>query len=355
MRSESWPEATNTDELHDGLSWLGFLTDEEVAAQPRWREWLDKLAAQKRSIRITAPTKLWIASERLPDFLALWPELKTRESISAPRTEIQQSREGALVEIIRGRLEGLGPVTETALADSLGMNPAAIAATLASLETEGFALRGRFTPGTTSEEWCERRLLARIHRYTMHRLRAEIEPVSPRDFMRFLVCVAACRGRDRNGGPGALDAIVAQLEGFEVPAGAWESEIIPARIAEFEPGWLDDRCLAGQITWARLSPARRNEARMAPIRTTPIALLPRRHAQLWRSISQEEAPLPVSGPAQTILTHISQYGACFFDELVDGCGIVARPGRECAGRTCRARACRVGQFCRVARTVDPFE
>jgi ATP-dependent helicase Lhr and Lhr-like helicase len=322
VRSESWPEATNPDELHDGLSWLGFLTDAEVAAQPQWREWLDKLAAQKRSIRITAPTKLWIASERLPDFLALWPELKTRESFSAPRTEIQQSCEGALVEVIRGRLEGLGPVTETALAHSLGMSPAAIAATLASLETEGFALRGRFTPGTTSEEWCERRLLARIHRYTMHRLRAEIEPVSPRDFMRFLFAWQHVAGETGMEGPGALDAIVAQLEGFEVPAGAWESEIIPARIAEFESGWLDDRCLAGQITWARLSPARRNEARMAPIRTTPIALLPRRHAHLWRSISQEEAPVPVSGPAQTILTHISQYGACFFDELVDGCGLL---------------------------------
>ncbi len=87
VRGESWPDATNPDELHDGLSWLGFLTDEEVAAQPQWREWLEQLAAQKRRIRITAPQKLWIASERLADFLALWPELKTRGGVAIPRRD----------------------------------------------------------------------------------------------------------------------------------------------------------------------------------------------------------------------------------------------------------------------------
>jgi ATP-dependent helicase Lhr and Lhr-like helicase len=318
VRAESWPEAVNRDELHDGLSWLGFLTDEEVSAQPQWREWLEQLAAENRVCLITAPRSLWIAAERLPDFIALWPQLQSRPP--APAVP-ERSAEESLVEILRGRLEGLGPVTATELARPLSAEPRAIAAALLALESEGSALRGRFT-GAAEEEWCERRLLARIHRYTINHLRSEIEPVAPRDFMRFLFSWQHVAPETRMEGPDALDAIVAQLEGFEIPAGAWESEILPTRISEFEPSWLDDRCLAGQITWMRLSPAaRRAESRIAPIRTTPIALLPRRHAHLWKSLASGEAPI-VSGTAQTVLEFISQQGACFFDELIEGCGLL---------------------------------
>ncbi|MDE2476375.1 MAG: DEAD/DEAH box helicase [Alphaproteobacteria bacterium] len=342
VRAESWPEATNRDELHDGLSWLGFLSDEEVLAQPQWREWLELLAAENRVHRLTAPRRLWIAAERLPDFIALWPQLESRpparpalERSAFVETSADQvcrcspaealggggPAEESLVEILRGRLEGLGPVTVAELARPLGIEPNAITAALSALESEGFALRGRFT-GVAEEEWCERRLLARIHRYTINRLRAEIEPVAPRDFMRFLFSWQHVAAETRMEGPDALDAIVAQLEGFEIPAGAWESEILPSRLSEFEPSWLDDRCLAGQITWMRLSlPVRRAESRMAPIRTTPIALLPRRYAHLWKSLARGEAPM-VSGAAQTVLEYISQQGACFFDELTEGCGLL---------------------------------
>ena len=321
VRAESWPEAANADELHDGLSWLGFLTDDEVAAQPEWSGWLEQLASQSRTLRISAPQKLWIAAERLGDFLALWPALQSQPAV--PLGESRPLSGGdPFVEILRGRLEGLGPVTEAELRRPLGASAAEIAAALGALESEGFALRGRFSPGTADDEWCERRLLARIHRYTINRLRAEIEPVSPRDFMRFLFSWQHVSGETRMEGPDALDAIVTQLEGFEAPAVAWESEILPSRLAEYEAAWLDDRCLAGQITWTRLSPpARRTETRLTPIRTTPIALLPRRHAPLWNSLSSAETPM-VSAPAQTVLDCISQHGACFFDELVDGCGML---------------------------------
>ncbi len=321
VRAESWPDASNRDELHDGLSWLGYLTDGEVAAHPHWGEWLEELAAERRTLRIVTPRQLWIASERLPDFRALWPDLQTRAgvTISCAATE---SRAQALVEIIRGRLEGVGPATVDELANPPGIDQHEIAGALAALESEGSVLRGRFTPGTAAEEWCERRLLARIHRYTVNRLRAEIEPVSPRDFMRFLFAWQHVAPETRMEGPGALDAVVAQLEGFETAAGAWEAEILPARIVEYDPQWLDDRCLAGQITWARLSPARRNETRMAPIRTTPVALLLRRHAQLWKSLVGGETAAPVSGAAQALLDHIAQHGACFFEEMVDGCGLL---------------------------------
>src|SRR5439155_933899 len=157
-----------------------------------------------------------------------------------------------------GRLEGLGPVTEAALAAPLGLMPSDIAAALAALQTEGFALRGRFTPGihpgADNDEWCERRLLARIHRYTLKRLRAEIEPVAARDFLRFLFEWQRVTQQSRMEGPDALAAVLGQLEGFEAAAGAWETEILAARVAEYEPAWLDDHCLAGRTAWARLRP-----------------------------------------------------------------------------------------------------
>ncbi len=115
-----------------------------------------------------------------------------------------------------------------------------------ALEVEGFALRGRFTPGSNADEWCDRRLLARIHHYTVRRLRAEIEPVAARDFLRFLFAWQRADRRTRAWkGPDAVPAAVGLLEGFEAPAGAWETELLPARIADYEPAWLDDQCLAG--------------------------------------------------------------------------------------------------------------
>ena len=137
---------------------------------------------------------------------------------------------------MRGRLEGQGPVTAAALATALGLEPTEIAAALVALETEGFVMRGRFTPGGTQEEWCERRLLARVHRYTVKRLRAEIEPVAARDFMRFLFDWQRVTTEARMEGPDALCQVVAQLEGFEAPAGAWETEILPARLRPLRPG-----------------------------------------------------------------------------------------------------------------------
>ena len=255
VRSEAWPEAENADELHDALVWLGFLTSAEIASNPRWSGWLVELAAQKRATHFdVGGSTLWIAAERVPHFRALWPKLKTAPALAfpPPYDKPAWSREDALVEIVRGRLEGLGPVVPDELARCLGLTASELAAPLAALETEGFAMRGRFTPGANGEEWCERRLLSRIHHYTLKRLRAEIEPVAARDFLRFLFDWQHLSADARMTGPKALDRVVAQLEGFEAPAAAWESDILPARIVGYELGWLDERCLAGQIAWMRL-------------------------------------------------------------------------------------------------------
>jgi ATP-dependent helicase Lhr and Lhr-like helicase len=328
VKSEAWPDAASADELHDALVWLGFLTDDEVQAAPNWRDWLAGLADQKRAASIqVAGSTLWIAAERLSLCRSLWPELMTTPQISVPPGYDKPcSSDEALVEILRGRLEGLGPVTPAALAAPLGLAPGGIAGGLATLESQGFALCGRFTPGTAADEWCERRLLARIHHYTIKRLRAEIEPVAARDFLRFLFKWQRVSPDAQVEGPKTLDTVIAQLEGFGAPAGAWESEILPARLTDYRPAWLDARCLAGHATWIRLAPrngrAANGDGRAAPVRTTPITLVARRHAAFWRALSMPAEP-PHPGPrAQAVVDFMTANGASFFDELLQHCGLL---------------------------------
>ena len=334
VRGEAWPDPANADELHDALVWLGFLNAEEAEAQPGWNDWFTQLARDKRLAQLFGPqATVWIAAERLPQFLALWPKANLQPAITAPDEYAGQewSREEALTEILRGRLEGLGPTTADALATPLGLGPEDIATGLAALEAEGFALRGYFTGIAPAEEWCERRLLARIHRYTVGRLRAEIQPVAAVEFLRFLFRWQRIAADTRMEGPDAVEILVRQLEGFEAPAGAWETEILPARLSGYEPAWLDDQCLAGRIAWARLRPrnARPNgsERNATPVRTTPITLLARRHGMLWASLAAPVEPVPSSSRAQAVVDHIRQYGASFFDELVEGTGLL-RPQVE---------------------------
>ena len=214
------------------------------------------LAADKRVTSLRTPqAALWVAAERLTQFQALWPSARCMPAIASGRPALacMVSRGGAGRDL-RGRLEGSGPVTQGALAAPLGLEPDDVAAALVALEVEGFAMRGRFTPGGNADEWCDRRLLARIHHYTVRRLRAEIEPVAARDFLRFLFAWHRLTAEARLEGPDAVGTVVGLLEGFEAPAGAWETELLPARIAAYEPAWLDDQCLAGRVAWTRLSP-----------------------------------------------------------------------------------------------------
>src|SRR2546426_4956136 len=154
-----------------------------------------------------------------------------------------------------------------------------------ALENEGKLLRGRFTPGAPQLEWCDRRLLARIHRYTLNRLRAEIEPVSAADFMRFLLHWQHAAGETQMKGIEGLGAVIEQLDGYEVPAGAWEHEVLAARVADYEPDFIDRLCLSGRVAWGRLSPA--NGSGKAPLRSSPIALMLREHAGLWRAAAEQ--------------------------------------------------------------------
>ena len=233
--------------------------------------------------------------------------------------------ETALREIMRSRLEGLGPVTVAQLAEPLPLDHAAIAQALDALQQEGFVLQGRFTPGGEDIEWCERGLLARIHRYTLKQLRSEIEPVAPADFMRFLF---HWQGLDDPGeGETALHRTLLQLEGISVPAGGWENDILPARLRSYVPSDLDALCSAGKIAWLRLrAPADdTSEKRKNPvIKTTKIAFIARPHLAHWQAYT----PIPpietltLSGSARAVCTALREFGASFFEELLAHTGLL---------------------------------
>ena len=332
VKSEAWPSPVNADELHDALLTLAFVTGAEVAQHGEWKLLLSELAEQKRVTKLTfadASKALWVPAERLPQFQALFAQAQRSPPIEAPEEFAARTwaPEDALLEIVRSRLEGLGPTTVGAIAQSLGLAlpRGDIDVAMAKLAAEGFALRGMFTADAGEPEWCERALLARIHRYTVNRLRQEIEPVSSQDFMRFLCRWQHVIPAERREGPDALAALVAQLEGFEAPAAAWEAEILPARLDNYDFTWLDDLCLAGRAAWTRVSaPARVAAKNAGPIRTTPVTLLPRRHAALWtRAVPASMAePAPITARAQTVADFLKQHGACFYDEIVEGTGLL---------------------------------
>ena len=354
VRSEAWPDPVNAEELHDALLWLGCLTEEEVLATPVWRDWLTALAQEKRVARLvgsegarparplggeTPPLQgavsLWIPAERLNQFRALWPEAPLTPEIATPADEADKSwtREKALTEILRGRLEGLGPVTQTALAAPLGLEPESASPALAALETDGAIMKGRYEAGVNDDQWCDRRLLARIHRYTIGRLRAEIEPVAARDFLRFLFVWQRVDEEARMEGQDALPPVLSMLEGFEAPAKAWETEILSARLKGYQTSWLDAESQAGRIAWTRLTPPPPAEGvrSRAPVPATPIALLDRQAIPVWTSLAPVYDSAPPSPRAQAVLDCLADHGALFFDEISDWAHMLRAQVEEALG------------------------
>jgi ATP-dependent Lhr-like helicase len=223
---------------------------------------------------------------------------------------------------VRGWLECSGPVTVAELAERLSAEPGAVAAAMLRLETEGQVLRGRFR-GTEAEEWCNRRVLARIHRLTIGQLRREIEPVTSGDYARFLYRWQHVAPASRlHGVDGTLQAI-RQLEGYEIPAAAWEAQILPRRIAGYKPEYLDRLCYSGEVMWGRISPHpalvpndQERKRRVRPTKLAPIALLARSDADELIARSDDYAPEGLSTAAREVLSAIERRGAPFFAEIV---------------------------------------
>jgi ATP-dependent Lhr-like helicase len=367
VRDEAWPRVENADELHDALVELGFLTEQEAS---EWTNFFTDLKNDRRAavLQVIAGTAgvspamsaqrenvdnssgnadatyaggtpavpavhLWVAAERLPQLNAIYTAATLTPPIVAPESVARTpwSFESALVEVLRGRLEGLGPSTVPALASSFGLSRSDIESGLLKLEAEGFVIRGQFTPEGNETEWCARRLLARIHSYTLNRLRQEIEPVSTADFMRYLLAWQKVAPDHQMEGPESVRAIIEQLEGFEAPAAAWEGELLPGRLAEYDPAWLDALCLSGEVVWARLTPPTASRAAAtepgnerargaAPVRNTPIALLRRKNFAIWNSVFPQPSLSEVEFSTTTAAVHdyLTTRGASFFTDIVEG-------------------------------------
>ena len=357
VREEAWPQAENADELHDALMQLGLITVTE-GQQNGWQELFDELVNERRAtvLKVTQVnnlhhTDIWVAAERLNQFRAIHEQALLTPRIDPPASYADESWtfEDAVVEILRGRLDGLGPVTVAELADVFSLRPNQIETALIRLENEGFAMRGRFTPEAGKdvgepqagmpelEEWCSRRLLARIHRYTLNRLRKEIEPVSAADFMRFLFVWQKVAMEHRVQGPESVAAIIDQLEGFEAPAGSWESEILPARVPDYDPAWLDALCLSGRLTWLRLSPPRLSPDKTSsssPVRSTPVVLLSRTNVEIWSKGFPgpgESNGSQLTTNTGTVHEYLKDHGASFFVDIVAGTNLLPSMVEEALG------------------------
>jgi ATP-dependent Lhr-like helicase len=364
VREEARPDPRDADELHDALLTAGFLTPSDLAVDGR--ALFDRLVENGRasSIRLKPdptserdPTDVWVAAERLPEIAIVHPHAAIHGHAAAPPSRAGRvwTREDAIVEILRGRLTLVGPTTAAWLAASCAIGAPEADAALLALESEGVVLRGRFTGSREPLEpleWCDRRLLARIHRYTLNRLRAEIEPVSPADFMRFLFAWQHVDPRARLTGLDGLRTIVAALDGFELAAGAWERSVLPARLDRYDRSMLDMLCLTGEVGWARLSPGTggAGQERLRPrrggapapvekmrgnptpaarlISATPVALFLREHRDFWRTLRERDGdntgdtnhgdPVgALSATARAVYETLRSRGASFLRDLTE--------------------------------------
>ena len=323
VREEAFPNVASADELHDALSLHAYLTEAEVN-ENGWQLLIESLVEDIRVNSLSINNKnIWVCMERLDEFRHAFQE-KCIEKFNHPLPEElkwnpdPEQKVDPYNEIIRGRMEMLPCITSEEIAETLGEKTSIIDQALLALENEGFIFRGTFTPDAGVEEWCERRLLARIHRYTLKKLRSEIEPVASGDFMRFLFSWHHLDEQVPEG-PQSLNGILDQLEGFQAQAASWESDLLPSRLKNYDFQFLDYACLSGKVLWGRFSPpiSHDEEKKISgPIKTTPISLVNRQQIGIWLS------PLISSDLTDTyeksVYEYLDQHGACFFDDIVRG-------------------------------------
>lgn len=256
---------------------------------------------------------------------AIYPDRRVEPALVPPSAERERQwqRADAVRELVRGRMEVIGPTTASKLVALFQLPVTEVDAALLALEAEGFVLRGKFHPGIRELEWCDRRLLARIHRLTMNRLRAEIRPVSIAEFQRFLLAWQRVDTDHRADGLEGVKAVLELLDGYELPAAAWEPEIFALRVKEYMPAWLDQLCFTGRFGWGRLTaPQTANARPISPVRSSPVSLFARENLSHWLALSAGSRPDEFSPDIARTVEVLSQGGALFFSELVQKTGLL---------------------------------
>jgi len=372
VRAEAWPDVRDADELHDVLHTLVALPASMPTwgqspsavrfsqAEPQslveqnqdrrapldrtveggcphtspvaeWAQFFERLTQSNRAVRAqTGDRNYWIATERAKAFSAIFPDA-VFDNAPAEITQPVLSPDDAILALVTGWMGHIGPVTAQALADLLGVPAAEIEKALLRMEASGAILRGKFTdPSMQETEWCDRRLLARIHRLTVATLRKQIQPVTAAQFMRWLLRWQHVTPEAQLQGERATLEVLRQLEGFEIPANAWERQVLSKRIADYDPKWLDQLCLTGAIGWGRLSPHpatlessngdQPNRRRVIPTSVAPITFFLREDSD-WMaphvSLTDAQGLSPV---ANQVFDFLRQRGASFFADIVRATG-----------------------------------
>ncbi len=377
VRAEAWPDVRDPDELHDVLHTLiAFPARVEADESPahaeaapllsligsngggehgpaaldgtahvsgaEWQGDFNRLLDQGRALCAqNAGITYWLAAERAKTFALLFPDA----SFDRPVPEVQTtepSSDDALLALVTGWMSHLGPATASQLSHMLGLPASEINKALLRMEASGALLRGQFTDTTSRAgapaphehapelEWCERRLLARIHRLTVATLRKQIEPVTAAQFMRWLLRWQHVAAGAQVQGERATLEVLRQLQGFEIPANAWERQILGRRIVNYDPQWLDQLCLTGAVGWGRLSPhpatlddTAAGKRRVIPTSVAPITFFVREEAD-WMTPHRPDPGQPeargLSEGARQVLEFLRQRGASFFADIVRGTG-----------------------------------
>ena len=362
VREEAWPLVHNAEELHDALQTLGYITAAEFADNG-FEKWRERLVLEGRLHQLVQhPQELLFATEDLPKFRALFPECCAQFDTPSFLEGVCFEPEEALRDLVRSRLEGLGPVTAQRLADEVSLPCVKIDAALLALEVEGFVFQGKFTPraeqaGDGPVEWCERRLLQRIHRYTIDSHRKAIKPVSLQVYTQFLFDehgLQPVRDDDempRSSAEPSLDGqtqlqrSLAMLDGISAPAASWEADLYPSRVSDYDPNWLDVLCISGRVTWGRyVQPSASQRAlhkgSSGPVKTTPIAIMSRANLDIWQAMARAQLKEADEGPrktrvgqdapsgktfsntAQRIEADLLTNGASFFDQIQSRSGLL---------------------------------
>jgi ATP-dependent Lhr-like helicase len=347
VREEAWPDVRDADELHDVLHTLVALPEDcpapaspapdnglapDVAtATAAWARFFEQLRAGGRAAIAVIPAenrRYWVAAERVRSFQLLFPSVRFEPSPPEVPGPVP-SRDDALLLLAGGWVSHLGPTSAPQLGNTLGLAAKEIEKVFLRMEANGSILRGKFTdPKAEGTEWCDRRLLARIHRLTVATLRKQIEPVTAAQFMRWLFrWQHLAPGTQVAGERGTLE-ILRQLQGFEIPANAWERQILSRRVADYDPKWLDQLCLTGAVGWGRLSPhpatlsdAGEGKRRVIPTSVAPVTFFIREEAD-WMTpkhpgVLQSDAR-GLSHDARQVLEFLRQRGASFFADIVRG-------------------------------------
>jgi len=341
VAAQAWPDIRGADDLHDHLLTVRLLPLEDAAP---WDAQAHTLVADRRATVAVwqdasgRERRAYVACDRAPDVqralggVRFEPEPPPLHGSAGDTADLEPSEAARL--IVHGWVQCVGPFTAAELVARLGLSTETVETALAALEGSGVILHGRFTPGTADEEWCDRRLLARIHRLTLGRLRREIDAVSPSTFMRFLLRWQHLQPGTQLHGRDGVAEVVGMLQGLEVPAPAWDEHVLSGRVRLYDPEDLNVLCLNGLVTWGRLSagaaasngdgasdgaPAKRGAAFMS--RSAPIALLLREDLGTFVDPDdRQNADALLRGAAADVFRYLSERGASFLTDIARGIG-----------------------------------